>query len=69
MDPVGQFLRQDFIDPPLPRQARLAGEGLGYDRNVKVGIATSPALIDSCYAYRSDGEVVKAQWPAFYSGK
>ena len=28
-----------------------------------------PALIDSCYAYRSDGEVVKANWPAFYSGK
>ena len=27
-----------------------------------------PALIDSCHAYRSDGEVVKQAWPAFYTG-
>lgn len=27
-----------------------------------------PGLIDSCHTYRSDGEVVKAQWPDFYTG-
>lgn len=27
-----------------------------------------PALIDTCHAYRSDGDVVKRQWPAHYTG-
>ena len=27
-----------------------------------------PGLIDSCHAYRSDGEVVKQAWPEFYTG-
>jgi hypothetical protein len=27
-----------------------------------------PRLIDSCYAFASDGEVVKRYWPEFYSG-
>jgi hypothetical protein len=27
-----------------------------------------PDLIDSCHAMRSDGEVVKRSWPAFYTG-
>ncbi len=26
-------------------------------------------LIDSCYAYRSDGPVVREQWPELYTGK
>jgi hypothetical protein len=28
-----------------------------------------PALIDSCHAFASDGEVVLAFWPEFYTGK
>lgn len=28
-----------------------------------------PALIDSCHAFRSDGEVVKKAWPEFYTGE
>ena len=28
-----------------------------------------PGLIDSCHAYRSDGEVVKRTWPSFYTGE
>ena len=28
-----------------------------------------PSLIDSCHAFRSDGEVVKAQWPEHYTGE
>ena len=28
-----------------------------------------PAVIDSCYAYRSDGEVVHRRWPNFFTGK
>ena len=27
-----------------------------------------PALIDTCHAFKSDGEVVKKAWPEFYSG-
>ena len=28
-----------------------------------------PPLIDSCHAFRSDGEVVKKQWPEHYTGE
>jgi len=28
-----------------------------------------PPLIDSCHAFKSDGEVVKAQWPEHYTGE
>lgn len=28
-----------------------------------------PSVIDSCYAYRSDGEVVQRRWPQFYTGE
>lgn len=31
--------------------------------------ARKPALINSCHAYASDGEVVKEYWPKFYEGK
>jgi len=27
-----------------------------------------PGLIDTCYAFRSDGDIVKKSWPAFYPG-
>lgn len=27
-----------------------------------------PSVIDSCHAYRSDGEVVQRRWPDFYTG-
>ncbi len=27
-----------------------------------------PAIIDSCYAFASDGEVVRNRWPQFYTG-
>ncbi len=27
-----------------------------------------PGVIDSCHAYRSDGEVVRRRWPRFYTG-
>ena len=27
-----------------------------------------PPLIDSCHAFRSDGEIVKKRWPEFYVG-
>lgn len=30
--------------------------------------ATRPGLIDSCHAYRGDGEIVKSNWPDFYTG-
>ena len=28
-----------------------------------------PALINTCHAYASNGEVVKKNWPSFYTGK
>jgi prenyltransferase beta subunit len=27
------------------------------------------ALVDTCYAFRSDGPVVKKEWPEFYTGE
>ena len=30
--------------------------------------AKKPGMIDSCHAYRSDGEIVKRIWPSFYTG-
>jgi hypothetical protein len=27
-----------------------------------------PAVLNSCHAYRSDGEIVRERWPAFYTG-
>ena len=30
--------------------------------------AQKPVLIDSCHAFRGDGEVVKKTWPDFYTG-
>jgi hypothetical protein len=29
---------------------------------------TSPPFLDTCYAYASDGELVKEQWPKAYTG-
>jgi hypothetical protein len=30
---------------------------------------SKPRLIDSCHAFRSDGDVVKSSWPDYYTGK
>ncbi len=27
-----------------------------------------PPLVDSCHAFRSDGEIVEKRWPEFYTG-
>lgn len=27
-----------------------------------------PGVLDTCHAYRSDGEIVRERWPAFYTG-
>jgi hypothetical protein len=27
-----------------------------------------PPLVDSCQAFRSDGEIVEKRWPEFYTG-
>ena len=32
-------------------------------------VTRRPALIDSCHAYASDGEIVKQTWPDFYTGE
>jgi hypothetical protein len=32
------------------------------------GPRRKPAILDSCHALRSDGEVVKRAWPEFYTG-
>src|SRR5204863_8132802 len=34
----------------------------------EAGSARRPALLDTCYAFAADGEVVKKNWPAFYTG-
>ena len=37
-------------------------------RNKDKPVTKKPRLIDSCHAFRSDGEVVKASWPDYYTG-
>jgi len=32
------------------------------------GVTTRPSLLDSCHAFASDGEIVKKNWPEFYTG-
>jgi hypothetical protein len=32
------------------------------------GAGRRPPLVDSCNAFRSDGDIVKAQWPEHYTG-
>lgn len=41
----------------------LASEG-----KLKAASGRRPPLIDSCHAFRSDGPVVKREWPEHYSG-
>jgi hypothetical protein len=38
-------------------------------RNQGRPVTTKPRLVDSCHAFRSDGEVVKTSWPQFYTGE
>lgn len=35
-------------------------------RDAEAGAQHRPSFLDSCHAYRSDGEVVREQYPAFY---
>ena len=37
-------------------------------RNKDKPVTGKPRLIDSCYAFRSDGDEVKTTWPDFYTG-
>ena len=39
-----------------------------YPARVRRESASRPPLLDSCHAYRSDGPLVKAKWPQFYTG-
>lgn len=43
------------IHPLLRKEPRQAGRG-------------RPGLIDSCIAFRADGDVVRAEWPMHYTG-
>ena len=37
-------------------------------RREAAGRESPPALVDTCYAYRSDGPVVERRWPSLYTG-
>ncbi len=37
-------------------------------RKREAGSGAKPGIIESCHALKSDGEVVKRFWPAFYTG-
>ena len=37
-------------------------------KRAKASTTKRPALIDTCHAYASDGEIVKKVWPDFYTG-
>jgi len=53
------------VFPYLDRQRRQQQKADGKPRESP---RRRPALIDSCYAFASDGEVVKRYWPEFYRG-
>lgn len=38
-------------------------------RQVEAGPRKPPALLNTCYAYASNSEVVRDNWPDFYTGK
>ena len=47
--------------PILSREGKMGSES-------KTGERKRPALIDSCHAFASDGEIVRHTWPDFYTG-
>lgn len=51
------------ISPILARERAAAGTA-----TTEGGGGRAPALLNSCHAFRSDGEVVRRLWPAFYTG-
>lgn len=44
MDGSGQFNLEAVVDGPLPRQARLSGEGGGHDPHVEMALAARAAI-------------------------
>jgi hypothetical protein len=37
-------------------------------KRLESSVGQRPALLNSCYAYDSAGEVVRRRWPEFYTG-
>ncbi len=54
--------------PALARRSQERREAARESGNDAEAEAKRPALIDSCHAYASNGEVVRQYWPRFYSG-
>lgn len=52
---------------PVATTAYQALAGQRHKRDSKAP-TTRPFFLDSCHALRSDGEVVKLHWPAYYTG-
>lgn len=46
MQPAREFVRQDVVDQPMPRQAGKAGEGLGADADavMRLALRTMPGM-------------------------
>ncbi|WP_417455538.1 DUF2889 domain-containing protein [Kiloniella sp.] len=49
--------------PPENKGQEGEGEGKASNR-----LGKRPGIIDTCHAYSSDGEIVKQEWPDFYTG-
>lgn len=52
---------------PILSRERAGGAGDGMTNEAPDG--SRPKLLDSCYAFASDGPVVARRWPAHYTGK
>lgn len=63
VDLVGPVATTAFqtLNPILAREGRNAPLTSGSP-------ARRPRIIDSCHAYASDGEIVRARWPEYYTG-
>jgi len=65
LGPVGTTAFQTVF-PMLNRDNR---EFRGDAKEEGAAKASRPALLDTCYAFARDSEVVKRQWPEFYAPK
>lgn len=68
VDLVGRLGTVAFqtIHPYRERLRRLRGEPA---QEAASRAGRRPPLLDTCHAFASDGEVVKRQWPDFYTGR
>jgi Protein of unknown function (DUF2889) len=60
--------RQRELVAQVQAHAQAEGAAQSLDARVAAGFGGPPALLNTCYAYASDGPVVLRRWPEHYTG-